>query len=219
MKLATSLLSTAVALAFTAFTSAVTANEVLFDNFGPGDTYSLDSGALLGYGGPTFGETHEAATSFIVSGGDFYLNTAEFAILHNWGPDLVYADILADDGDTPGSILDSTSASGVTSPFVWAEPMTATFSGTIVLEEGKKYWLALRSEQEDASLGWASSLSDWGERAWRVDGGPWNTYTSSGPPLDDQRSAFRITGTIVPAPGALALLGLAGLSATRRRRA
>lgn len=215
MKLSACAFSAAAALAVT---SAATASEVLFDNFGPDDTYSLEMGASVGYGNPTFGETHEAATSFVVSGGDFYLDSAEFALLHNWGPDLVYANIHADDGDSPGSIIDSTSASGVTDPFVWAPPMMASFGGDVLLEDGKKYWLALKSEEVDASLAWASSLNDWGERAWRIDGEPWNTYTSSGPPLDDQRSAFRISGTAVPAPGALALLGIAGMTATRRRR-
>src|SRR5690606_2729385 len=35
--------------------------DVLFDNFGPGDTYSLDRGQTLAYGGPLGGDVYQAA--------------------------------------------------------------------------------------------------------------------------------------------------------------
>jgi hypothetical protein len=49
---------------------------------------------------------------------------------------------------------------------------------------------------------------------------PWGTWKAIPPGIDnDDFGAFRLEGTIVPAPGALALLGFAGLCGRRARRA
>lgn len=191
--------------------------DVLYSNFGPDDTYALNIGAALSYGGPLGGQVNEAAVPFTVTGGDYYFDSAEVAILHSWGPDLVYADLRNDDNGAPGAVLETTSGSGVTNPFTWAPPMELAFSGGLLLEEGQQYWLALRTEETDALLSWAHNVvDDFGLRAWRMDGGPWNTAFGT-PGTDSQRSVFRINATPVPGPGALALLGVAGLLCRRRR--
>ena len=193
--------------------------DVLFSNFGPDDTYALDIGATLSYGGPLGGQVNEAAVPFTITGGDYHLDSAEVAILHTWGPDLVYADIRSDLLGAPGEVLETTSGSGVTPPFVWAPPMELDFSGGLLLEEGQQYWLALRTEETDAHLAWAHNVvDDFGLRAWRIDGGPWETGFGT-PGTDSQRPVYRIHATPVPGPGALALLAVAGLRHSRRRRA
>lgn len=191
--------------------------DVLFDNFGPGDTYALDIGATLAYGGPLGGETHEAAVAFTVTGGNYYLDSAEFAVLHNWGPDLVYANIHSDLESAPGTIIAGTTATGVTQPFEWAPPMVATFDDNILLEDGETYWLALRTEETDALLSWAHNVTDdFGLRAWRINEGPWNTAFGE-PGTDSQRGVFRINATPIPAPGAIMLLACGALAMRRRR--
>ncbi len=210
----------ALALAtMTAITVATHAQAtVLYSNFGDGDTYSLNMGATISAGGPLGGQVNEAAVAFTVTGGSYYFTAADVAVLHNWGPDLVNLHLHADDGNAPGQILDSTTASGVTPPFEWAPPLTGTFSGTVVLEEGQQYWLSMSPENTDVLLSWANNVvDDFGLRAWQVDGGGWNTAFGD-PGTDSQRSTFRIHGTLVPAPGALALLALGGLARSRRRR-
>ncbi len=193
--------------------------EVLYDNFGAGDTYSLDRGWTISYGGPLAGAVWEQAVAFTVTGGDYYFDSADLAVLNNYGPDLVYLDLHADAGGNVGAVLESTSASGVTDPFVYAEPMHAAFSGTTLLEDGQTYWLSLRTDQTDALASWAFNVIDeFGLRAYQLDGGGWMPEYGV-PGTDSQRGVFRINATAVPAPGVpgVALLACAGFC--RRRRA
>jgi hypothetical protein len=200
-----------------AVAAGVASADVLFDNFGPGDTYALDRGQTLAWGGPLGGDVYEAAAPITVTGGDYYLNRAEIAILHSWGPDLVYADIRADDGGAPGAVLETTSGSGVTPPFVWAPPMQLQFSGDLVLKDGETYWLALRTEETDALLAWSLNVvDDFGLRAWRINMQPWEVGVGV-PGTDSQRQVYRIHGTVVPGPGSI-WLGALALAAARRRR-
>ncbi len=198
--------------------AAPTHADVIFDNFGPGDTYSLDMGWTLSYGGPLGGDHWEQAAPFTVTGGDHYLDMIEIAILHNWGPDLIYADIRADDNGAPGdTILETTTGSGMTPPFVWSPPMQLQFSGNLVLEDGQQYWLALRPEMTDVLISWAfNETDDFGLRAWRFNLGPWETAYGD-PGTDSERGVYRVHATPVPAPSSLALVGVAALCACRRR--
>ena len=77
-----------------------------------------------------------------------------------------------------------------------------------------------RTEEEDAWLSWAFNIvDDFGLRAWQLNNGPWNPAMGI-PGTDSERGVFRINGTLVPAPGMLAMLAVAGLAApgSRRRR-
>lgn len=189
--------------------------DVLYSNFGPDDTYNVNAGDTLAYGGPLGGEQHEAAVAFIVDGADYFLDAAEVAVLHFWGPDLVHVRLHADDGGVPGQILEATTASGVATPGVWSPPMLATFSGDLLLTQGARYWLALATEETDALLAWSQNvIGDFGLRASRLNQGPWVPW--EGIP---ERAVFRVHGTVVPSPGAgggLLLILLAGRA--RRRR-
>ncbi len=192
--------------------------DVLYSNFGPGDTYSLDRGWTLSSGGPLAGDVWEQAVAFTVVGGDYYFDSVDFAVLHNWGPDLVYMDIRSDENGLPGTVLESTSASGVTDPFVWAPPMTAGFSGGLVLQEGATYWLTLRTESTDALASWAFNvIDDFGLYAQQLNGQGWQSYYGI-PGTDSQRAVFRVNGTLVPAPGVGAMAVAACGLAYRRRR-
>jgi len=193
--------------------------DVLYDNFAPGDMYDLEYGWTLSYGGPLGGDAYEDAVAFTVTGGDYFFDSADFAINHFWGPDLVYVTLHADDAGAPGAALDETSASGVNPPFTQSSPMTAHFGGDVILQEGQQYWLSIRTDSTDAWLSWAYNIvDDFGLRAWQVNDGPWNPVFGI-PGTDSERGVFRINGTLVPAPGALALIGVAGVIGRRRRRA
>ena len=193
--------------------------DVLYSNFAPGDTYDLTFGWTLSYGGPLGGDAFEDAVAFTVIGGDYSFDTAEFAINHFWGPDLVYVNLHADSAGVPGAILDSTTATGVATPGVPTPPMVANFDGDFILNEGQTYWLAIRTEETDAHLSWAFNVvDDFGLRAWQVNNGPWNPVLGM-PGTDSERGVFRINGTLVPAPGMLTLLGIAGIALRRRNRA
>lgn len=205
----------AVVLAATGAAHAV----VLTSNFGPGDTYRPSIGETLSFGGPLGGDAYEHAVPFTVSGGDFTLDSAEVAVFHFWGPDLVFADIRSDAGGAPGGILESTAAHGVSTPGEIEPPMVLPFSGTLLLQDGQTYWLALRTDRTDAHLAWAlNDIDDFGPRAWRVNEGVWNPAVGV-PGTDSQRAVHRINATPVPAPGAMAAALVAGsFMAARRRR-
>lgn len=201
-----------------AFGAMGASGDVLYDNFGDGDTYLLDRGWTISYGGPLGGDVYEQAVAFTVTGGDYYFDSADLAVLNNFGPDLVYLALHADAGGNVGAVLESTSASGVTEPFVYAVPMNASFSGTTVLEDGQTYWLSLRTEETDALASWAfNAVDDFGLRAQQLNGGGWTPHYGD-PGTDSQRGVFRINGTAVPAPGTSALALFACTALCRRRR-
>src|SRR5688572_11885581 len=111
--------------------------DVLYSNFGLNDVYDVEYGWTLSYGGPLGGDAFEDAVAFTVTGGDYFFNSAEVAINHFWGPDLVHFNLHADGGGTPGTILDSSSGSGVVTPGTLAPPMMANFGGDIILQNGQ----------------------------------------------------------------------------------
>lgn len=192
--------------------------DVLYSNFGLHDAYDTTFGWTLSYGGPLGGDAYEDAVPFTVTGGNFALDSAEVAVNHFWGPDLVHFNLHADGGGVPGIVLDSASASGVVTPGTLAPPMLVNFGGDLILQEGQTYWLALRTDETDAHLSWAFNVvDDFGLRAWQVNNGPWNPAMGI-PGTDSERGVFRINGTPVPAPASLGLLALAGLARRRRGR-
>jgi hypothetical protein len=205
-------------MALTLFVAATPASaDVLYSNFGPGDTYDTTFGWTLSFGGPLGGDAFEDAVAFTVSGGNYFFDSADVAVNHFWGPDIVHFNLHADGGGTPGAVLDSTSASGVIPPGTQSSPMTANFGGDVVLRDGQTYWLALRTAEEDAHLSWAFNVvDDFGLRAWQVNNGPWNPVMGT-PGTDSERGVFRINATPVPTPGVLGLLGIVGTIGTCRR--
>jgi hypothetical protein len=198
-------------------TGATTHADVLFSNFGVNDTYNPNIGETLSFGGPLGGDAYEHAVPFIVRGGDHFFDSAEVAIFHFWGPDLVHAALHADAGGVPGAILEAATGSGVSTPGVVEPPMVLAFSGNTVLRDQMMYWLSIRTEPTDAHLAWAHNIvDDFDLRAWRVNGGPWNPAYGM-PGTDTQRAVYRVNGTPVPGPGAAGVV-LAGLLVARRRR-
>ncbi len=192
--------------------------DVIYSNFGPGDTYLLNIGETLSYGGPLGGDAYEHAVPFTVMGGDYFLDSAEVAIAHYFGPDLVFADLRSDAGGSPGEVLETTRGAGTSPPDMLAPPLLLAFGGDLMLEEGATYWLAIRTDRTDALLGWAhNNVKDFGLRAWRVNEGPWNPVFGD-PQTDTDRAVFRITATPVPGPGALGLAGVWMVGVVRRRR-
>ncbi|HZW09334.1 MAG TPA: MYXO-CTERM sorting domain-containing protein [Phycisphaerales bacterium] len=212
-------LRAACALAVVSALGGAASADVLFNNFAANDEYDTERGWTMSYGGPLGGDVYEQAAPFTVTGGDYYFDSAEVAVLHNWGPDLIYFNLHADEGGVPGAILDSTTASGVAPPFELRPPMVADFGGDFVLKDGQTYWLALRTEETDALVSWAFNIvDDFGLRAQQLNDGPWEAFKGD-PGTDSERGVYRINATPVPAPAALPLLALAGAWRLRRERA
>ena len=203
------LFGTAVAAAM-ALTSVSTA-DVIFNNFGEGDTYQTGTGWTLSDGAPLGNDTDQG-DAFTVVGGSYFLDQIDVAIGLVTGINRIFLDLYDDAGGQPGSVLDSAVIDGQMGQFGGANaPIVALFSGGTLLVEGVQYWV-IASTDVDTWAAWnLNSTNDIGPHAIRQNMGAWGIS-------DNTRGAFRVIGTL-PAPGALALFGLAGLGARRRRRA
>ena len=78
-----------------AVAAAGASGDVLFDNFGPGDSYALDTGWAISHGAILAGAVYEQAVAFTVTGGDYYFDSADLAVFNTIGPDLVHLDLRA----------------------------------------------------------------------------------------------------------------------------
>lgn len=192
--------------------------DVLFSNFGPNDSYLGNTGWSLANGGP-FGAHLEDAVSFIVGGPNHYFTQAEFGIGLLFGPNILHISLHADGGGVPGAVLETvTVVDGMgplgTDPNSYNPPVVATFSGTTELHASELYWLSVSTDTStDSWAAWNYNIvGDLGLRAWRQNGGPWNPFTG------DPRGVFRVHGTPVPGPGAIAMLAFGALAIRRRRR-
>ena len=177
-----------------------TSADVVFNNFGPGDTYG--STDAYGLSGPQsfFGEI-DAAMSFTPTGGDFLFDRADIAFLGLNQPNGVDILLAQDSGlNTPGDILETISLQDIlTDPPMFTTVLTANSKRHSLLTAGHQYWLIANGVGDNFS-GWVSSDTDSiGLGAYRENLGDWQTATET-------LRAFRIIGTAVPEPGALSLL-------------
>ena len=101
-------------------------------------------------------------------------------------------------------------------------PVPTTFSFDTTLAGNMRYWLAVETERpSDGQILW--HLNTMGvsiEKAQRVEtnGAFPSTWTILQGDLWGNDGAMRVSGTLVPAPGCVAVLGAGGLALVRRRR-
>lgn len=128
--------------------------------------------------------------------------------------DEVTVHIATHSGDAPPTttdILESWTLNSFESWSDWSMPHQLTSAGGIDIVAGEKYWIWMEGG-DTTWTGWAmnSDPALTFDHTLRRDGEDW---------LDiSQSTAGALRVDVVPAPGALALLGLGGLGAARRRR-
>lgn len=142
-------------------------------------------------------------------------------------PDLFRLEIYRDAGGIPGDLLMIRGAASMVVEWGQFQPgirtQQAFFDFNATLDPGR-YWLSLVGLSTDvgssrfATSGWGGQDVNGSVAMTRTGSGPWQSANSTvGPDFRDL--AFSIYGTqIIPAPGAAALAGLAGVYAFRRRR-
>ena len=195
--------------------------DVLFNNFGPNNSYNGNTGWTVSNGIDL--QVHlEQAAVFTVTGGNHFLDSVELALGHLFGPNVVHVTVHSESAGAPGAVLQTITVNNQilpmpTDPQVNNPPIVANFGGTTVLQNGANYWVSLSSDtvEPNSWLAWNYNvIGDMGTRGHRTDGGPWQVFSGT-----DTRGTFRINGTPVPEPGSVAVLAaLSGAALLRRRR-
>jgi hypothetical protein len=184
--------------------------EVIFSNFGPGDSYDLNHGATIGLAGGTYIDT---AVTFTPIGNSFTLDRIELAVgLANpagqgFGPNLLDVALTTSVGGFPGSVLEMFHFVDAMGPFTsWNAPLIADSALHPLLSEGTQYWLVASAPDPGTTAAWNwNTTGDLGAHAQRVNGGSWFFVTPS-------RGAFRVSGTAVPEPSTFPLLSLGAVA-------
>lgn len=151
----------------------------------------------------------------------------------NWGPGITQArlNIFAKTGSLPGAGDDPTAGIVVDVTFTnLGDAWQVTASGLGIDLAAGDYWFALTPMADFDPFGQAfhyftaPSTLVGDQIAFRNPSGgfgvgtEWQTIADAYGGPTDANMALMVEGTVIPAPGALALLGLAGIAGRRRRR-
>lgn len=190
---------------------------VIFNNFGPGDSYDVNRGVTIGLAGGIGGPHIDTAVAFAPIGNSFTLDGIELAINLGSGLNLLDVALTTSVGGFPGAVLETFRFVNAMGPLGFLNPpLIADSVLHSLLSEGTQYWVVASAPDLSTSAAWnLNTTSDPGPQAQREDSGPWFLVS---PP----RGAFRVSGTAIPEPSTFTLLGLGVLGllgyALRRKR-
>lgn len=196
-----------------ALTSACQA-ATIFNNLGPGDTFSVGGRVVQGPDVGTIGDVNQGS-SFTVGSTDHYLTSLTLGISvmnpPQDGPGPIDIVLAADAGGAPGAAL-RTLPTNVGSP--GDQLVTVVDDGSLLLDANTTYWVLMDGEGEFNGSWRFNVTGDMGLTAGQTEPNPWN------PRAPEERYALRVEGrAAVPEPGTMAMaLGLLTTVAATRRR-
>jgi hypothetical protein len=176
--------------------------DVIFNNFGSGDSYLTDIGWTIGR--PPGQVFFEQADSFTVHGTDFNLSGITAAAGNVLGPNVYSVGVYTDAGNMPGSLLEMFNFSNLGQFGLNNPPLVGNSSLQPLLQDGHTYWLVYSTSDTTWAAANLNSTNDIGGHVFRTNGGAWG-FSS------DIHGAFRVEGDPVPEPGTLVLLGMGAL--------
>lgn len=185
--------------------------DVLYDNFGPNDSFHWGGGLTISSGDTLSGMDWDQGFYFTVTGGDYSLDTLEFAMSFYLG-ETNRAEIMVYDSvdGLPGNLLESVRVGGFGHLYDNNPLSVATFSGTTILRNNHQYFF-IASSFGNSWMAWNVNTQGVKGRIYHLVPYPWLIEKESSSP------AARVNGTLVPAPAVLPAL-IFGLLAIRRRR-
>ena len=195
-------------------TGTVTADNHYAMYSSTGNVFSYHGGNELGAGGSTGGYNWSYAESYSFEAGDYIYIAA-------WSDDAVAQGVLAEISTTSlGTILSGDPrwqvyATGLNRGDGDAHPLAADVAGYVGFADANTLW-------QNPFVGGNNGVSPWSTIAGISTDAQWMWHGSEedADPLNGGSGAgeMLIFRTAVPAPGALAVMGLGGLLAARRRR-
>jgi hypothetical protein len=91
----------------TAAASMARADVVIYNNFGPGDTYFTNGGYVIGFGGRPGQENIVDFFPFQVTGASYALTRIDLALSYRFGPNAIDVQIRGDSGGLPGPVIET----------------------------------------------------------------------------------------------------------------
>ena len=199
------------ACAQTIYPPAVVPPVVVFDSFGPGNTYLTTVG--WGVEGASVTAGYRGQAEWFVPGIAGSLSTVQLAMFRSSGSGRANFYLAQDNGGIPGTILES--YLNVLSP---GGVLTLTSTAQSLLQAGNEYWLCAEPADSTTVSGWyynnqnyhpgfAFERSQWG----------WSAFTDTA--HSPSSGVFRVSVTPIPEPSVagLAILGVCFLARSSRK--
>jgi hypothetical protein len=189
--------------------------DVLFSNFGAGQTYQTGVGWTLSTQASSVGQNFAQGDAFTPSE-TANVTSVSAAIGLVTGANFIELRLFTDAGGKPGTLLESYDFTGAMGNFGNANPpLTAASTVHPLLTAGQQYWLIAFPSQNTWAAWNFNNTGDTGPHALTSDNG--TTYQVG----TNTRGAFEVDGAFaIPEPTSLALagIGFCGLLGYRWRR-
>lgn len=191
--------------------AAASQATVLFDDFGPGN--SFNEFAAWTVAGVNNGPYQRPAQAFTTDAQEYQLEAISVAAVSYNGTNAMTFCLEADNGGgvpDDSNILATWTITGMTGPATSFAPQVLS-GQPVVLAANTQYWVVAAPGATDTWAGWEeNNLGATGLMAWDLGGGFFNGT--------DNLAAMRVEAAPVPEPITLLVLGGATLAFTARRR-